>query len=500
MALVAGLLLAGLLLATVAWAADNSLRFALFSPPLDIAVNTVGSGVSAAVAMLGFARYREGGGTPTLLLAASFVVLAVANLSDLVAVISGWDAALGLSLGDPGQLPLYGWAIARLVSAGLLVAGAFDATATRRIWTRRPLLTLVLPSVALTIGCAGLWLVQAHLPTLIDPATLGSLASEAFSSTPLPGVNVGLLLVDGGAGLLLAVAAAGYLRRTSNPGIPRRYLVLGLVFAAFSQLHFVLYPAAVYTSIVSTGDALRIAFYIVLVAGVIAASRADLQALRSANGRLELLASATADHAAIAERARLARELHDGLAQNLWTAKLEFDRLATQVDIEGSPAVGQVERVRAALDAARLEAREAVTTLRSGFDAGLSLSDELPRRLEAFIDRTGYAVDLELDPRAPAVPGVVAGEVLHVVDEALHNVEKHADATLVRVRLTADGGGLLVTVEDNGQGFNPEATTEGHGLTGMRERATLLGGRLVIRSGPGDGTAVQLFLPAGVAS
>jgi signal transduction histidine kinase len=148
------------------------------------------------------------------------------------------------------------------------------------------------------------------------------------------------------------------------------------------------------------------------------------------------------------------------------------------------------------MDSAIREARAAVDTLRAGFDAGLSFADELPRRLDSFVDRTGYVVDLEIDPAVGWLPGVVATDLLRIVEEALHNVQKHADATRIRVRVAREGDELVVSVEDNGQGFHPASPPSGHGVLGMRERAVLLGGRLEIQSAPGDGTSVVVRLPS----
>jgi signal transduction histidine kinase len=313
-----------------------------------------------------------------------------------------------------------------------------------------------LPTLFLIVACGLLWLGRDLMPVLIDEATLRRFADESFSG-------------------------------------------LGLLIATFSQIHFIFYPA-VYSGLVSTGDALRVGFFLALAAGINAGMRADLQDLRAANDRLQLLAAAEADRTAMAERARLARELHDGLAQDLWTAKLEFDRLANEVQGRDGDIPPSLERVRAALEAARREAHDAVGALRAGFDAGLSFADELPRHLDEFIERTGYLVDLELDARAAEMPGVYAADVLRVIDEALHNAYKHADGTRIRVRVRRGDDGFLVAVEDNGRGFNASATTVGHGLVGMRERAALLGGRLEVRSAPGDGTTVRLYLPGARAA
>jgi signal transduction histidine kinase len=490
-----------LLVVTIAFAAATPLRFAVFSSELDLVSHTVGTLVCAAVAALSFARFRQDGGAAGLLQASAFVVLAVANLANTLIVTLGVHGGLGLGLGEPGQVPLYAWAVARLLTAALLAAAAFARTPVAARAAAHWRAVLVLPTVVLSAASVLLWLARDYLPILVDPAALAQLADETFALAPVPGFNLGIIALDGAAALLLLVGALGYAHTGwATGGVPRPYLVVGLVIAAFSQVHFILYPA-VYSGLVSTGDVLRIAFYVVLVAGIHAGTTADVRALRSANERLKLLASAEADRTAIAERARLARELHDGLAQRLWSTKLSLDRLAEDLSEPRrspeppSPAEPRIRRVQRELDAALREARDAVATLRAGFDAGLSFPDELPRRLDGFVDRTGYVVDLELDPAAARLPGVVAVDLLRIVEEALHNVQKHADATRIRVRVARDGNGLMLSVEDNGQGFRPDDVRSGHGVVGMRERAALLGGRLEVRSAPGDGTAVIVRLP-----
>lgn len=487
-----------LLCITLAFAAATPLRFAVFSSELDLVSHTVGTLVCGAVAALSLTRFRQDGGVEGLLQASAFVVLAVANLANTLVVTLDVDSRLGLGLGEPGQVPLYAWAVARLLTAALLAAGAVApqrAAAHLAGWSRA---LLLLPTLTLIGASIALWLARDHLPILVDPATLAQLADETFALAPLPGFNLGVLLLDGAAALLLIIGGAGYARTDRGTGgVPRPYLVVGLIVAAFSQVHFILYPA-VYSGLVSTGDILRIAFYVVLVAGIHAGTTADVRAIRNANARLRLLAGAEADRTAIAERARLARELHDGLAQQLWSTKLELDRLAEDL-VDSRPAIdGQIRRVQSGLDTALHEARDAVATLRSGFDAGLSFADELPRRLDGFVDRSGYVVDLEMDLAASRLPGVVAAELLRIVEEALHNVHKHADATRIRVRVVGDGAGLMLSIEDNGRGFEPNGIRAGHGVIGMRERAALLGGAFEVQSAPGDGTAVIVRLPASV--
>lgn len=489
-------LVVGLALLTVLLLLLPEFRFAVVAPQLDVAVHTVGTIVCLTAAALGFARYREQRRVEMLLEASAFLVLAAANLTNGMVALTGLDTVLDMSLSNPGQLPLYVWALARLLAAGLLVAGTVRGWSGAVAWDRRAAVILWLPTVVWVGASTVFWLARERLPALVDPVALRLIADLGTVGAPLSGLNAGLFMLDGSAALLLGIAAARYAREDRPAGgIPRSYLVVGLVLAAFSQLHFVLYPA-VYTNLVSTGDVLRIAFYLVLVAGIYAGSWEDLQALRSANARLRYLAAAEADRSAMAERVKLARELHDGLAQDLWTAQLEFGRLLSGLEPAPPSIANQTGRVTQALEAASDEARAAVEALRSGFDAGTSFADELPRRLAAFTDRTGYPVDLMTEGAGPDIPGVLAQDVLRIIEEALQNVHKHADATRVRLRVGTEGDAVVIDVEDNGRGFSTSSVTMGHGLTGMQERAELLGGRLVVHSAPGDGTTVRLTIPA----
>ena len=102
---------------------------------------------------------------------------------------------------------------------------------------------------------------------------------------------------------------------------------------------------------------------------------------------------------------------------------------------------------------------------------------------------------MELDPRSARLQPAASQEILRILDEGLNNTWKHADATRIRVKTQQLEDEFLLTIEDNGRGFNLTRNGGGHGLNGMRERATLIGGTLTVRSAPGDGTAVQLRVP-----
>lgn len=199
------------------------------------------------------------------------------------------------------------------------------------------------------------------------------------------------------------------------------------------------------------------------------------------------------------ERERLARELHDGLAQDLWLAKLKATRLATQHEL-GPEARALTDELTAAVDAGISEAREAVAAMRYVGEEGAPLREVLSRLLEDFEDRFGLAIEFECDPQLPTPSARTEAEILRIAQEALTNVRRHADATLVRVRVAVEGDQLVLEVRDNGCGFEIETVGESpYGLAGMRERAELIGGRIEIETAPRRGTRVRLVVPCAEA-
>lgn len=221
----------------------------------------------------------------------------------------------------------------------------------------------------------------------------------------------------------------------------------------------------------------------------------DITELRTKEAQLvereRALASAT-------ERERLARELHDGLAQDLWLAKLKITRLAAQPGL-GPDVRALTEEVLGAVDAGIAETRQAVATMRSTNEATDSLRALLSRALVDFEDRFGLAVEFEDDGALPRLSARGQAETLRIVGEALTNVRRHADATVVRVRALADDGQLVLEVRDNGRGFDPGSVREAaYGLVGMRERAAQIGAEFRIESAPRKGTCIAIRVPAGV--
>jgi two-component system nitrate/nitrite sensor histidine kinase NarX len=206
--------------------------------------------------------------------------------------------------------------------------------------------------------------------------------------------------------------------------------------------------------------------------------------------------------AILAERDRIARELHDSLAQVLGSTHLRLRMLLAKPDMIDRPRIAtELDELADVCEEAYRDVREAILGLREA-SHGRGLLTALAAYLEKFSQQSGVPVDLEATVGdEPGLSSSSEIQVIRVIQEALTNVRKHARATRAHVRVTeAPGGdGLMIVVEDDGRGFDP-ATTRAHrdggfGLATMRERMELAGGSLTIDSSPGRGTRVIAMVP-----
>jgi signal transduction histidine kinase len=193
------------------------------------------------------------------------------------------------------------------------------------------------------------------------------------------------------------------------------------------------------------------------------------------------------------ERERVALELHDGLGQILTSISLFASDLSEEIAVETRPRAMRVNEL--ALKAIA-DSRQLVWSLRPPELERLGLVPAL-RRLADDVSMPDLTVDLleeigdaRLEPETEAV-------VYRVVQEAVHNAQKHAEASAISILLQRHDGQLTTLVEDNGRGFDPAAIPPGRGLglIGMRERAELVDGSLVVESGTDAGTRVRLLVP-----
>ncbi len=477
----------GLFAWSVAGLADPAWQFVAVIPSYDLVFDTVGLLATLAVASLAWLHYRQNREPFNLFEASAFLVLAIPNAMHLAVLMTDPDVVAGMSLLDQGQAPLYAFPVAGITAAVLLVFGTVVYRGGRR--PRFAAAVIVAPAVVVLAELLAVELGHNLAPVLATAATGGGPAGSRPVATPLA-------TILGGVAAAMFLVAAILSRRSIRPSgnVGRAYLTVGLTFAAFAMFDGILDPS--YAGLVSGADVLRLSFYVVLLIGLTVETHATLRALAEANESLARLKDAEVERAALEERGRLSRELHDGLAQELWLARLKAGRLAT-VTIAGSEAAVLAGELVAAIDTGLADARQAVSALRLGApDEHVTLCDLMRRLVDDFADRFGLRAEYECDQQVPRLDPRGEAEVLRIAQEALTNVRRHADATFIRVRLEAHEGSLLLTVRDNGRGFDSTAVGgQGVGLPGMRERAALIHGRLGVVSRPQDGTSVVLEVP-----
>jgi two-component system NarL family sensor kinase len=195
------------------------------------------------------------------------------------------------------------------------------------------------------------------------------------------------------------------------------------------------------------------------------------------------------------ERTRLAREIHDTLAQRLTAIGLHLEA-ALDATAAGMNASKELRRALELSQAGLDEARGSMRQLRSS--GARPLLEAIDAMAHAFTAETGIRVHVDAKG-SPVLPSGDEEQLQRIVSEALANVGKHARATDVEVSLASSARTLRLEVSDNGRGFNTRVRSTGFGLLGMRERAQALGGRLRIVSRPSAGTRVMLTIPAGGA-
>ncbi|MBI5419562.1 MAG: PAS domain-containing protein [Deltaproteobacteria bacterium] len=200
------------------------------------------------------------------------------------------------------------------------------------------------------------------------------------------------------------------------------------------------------------------------------------------------------------ERAAVSRELHDELGQVLTALHLDTVWLRERLKEADALASERAHAMCGLIDKAIDEVRGMATRLRPGVLDNLGLVDALEWYVGDFEKRSKVACVYNHSD-VPRVDDRVATSAYRIAQEALTNVARHSLATRVDVSLRAEEGALTLSVEDDGRGFDPRELSEskGLGVAGMRERAELIGGKLSVRSRPGEGTKVCLRVPLGGA-
>ena len=319
---------------------------------------------------------------------------------------------------------------------------------------------------ALLFAGVGVAAVLAAVAVVLGaPPWNASAATEVASVEGASVVAAGAIL----AGLWL-VALVGFAIRFRAYGRDLdSWMCLAATLALFGDFHLILNPV-VSSEIVLQGDFLRFIAYGILLVGVWRA-----------------IAHAEFGRAVADERARVAREIHDGLAQYLFAITTQVSMLES-----GAPLDEVLPRLKRASIAAQQEARFAVLALSSA--GGTAPFDSALRRYVDVLTADGELdVELEVDPQVRLAPDEQI-EVFRIVQEGLGNARRHANAHRVEVSILQRNGRRIVAVHDDGVGFDADGSDEGQGLANMKVRAEAIDGEMSLRSAPGRGTAIEVVL------
>src|SRR3954447_4326760 len=396
-----------------------SIHLAYMSPAGHVAIETAAGLIALLVAYLVYGRFMRTAQLRDLLLTAALATLAFTNLLFASIPLAASSGIHRFSTWAP--------VVGRVLGAFLFAMAAFAP----RHQVRKPREALL----SVLLGCAtGLGLVALifavaapHLPFGINPAL-----SPTSPDRPRVVGNPTVLVVQIVTMLLYAFAAVGFVRaREETNDQLLDWFAIGSVLAAFSSLNYFLFPS-LYSDWVYIGDFLRLGFYLVLLAGAareIAAYQRQM-----------------ADTAALEERRRLARELHDGLAQELAFISTQSRWLA-----QGVGGDDRLEQLALSAERALDESRSAISALTRPLDEPLDAA--LAQAAEDVAARLGVRVRLELLEGVEVDPSTREA-LVRIVREAVSNTARHGSASSVTIQLSEDDG-VRLSVDDDGIGFDP---------------------------------------------
>lgn len=233
----------------------------------------------------------------------------------------------------------------------------------------------------------------------------------------------------------------------------------------------------------------------IFINALVTRSRSQQQSLREANANLTHYASTLEQLAVSRERNRLARELHDTVAHTLTALSLSLETAKAYFDVDINQTRDLVDK---SIDATRKgvdETRRALKALRSSDLEDLGLRLAIKKIADSAASRFTLDLNLTLDPM-PSLSPDVEQTIYRIAQEALENITKHSHAKKVKVELLNQNGHIKLMIQDDGIGFDTKMNqTGGHfGLIGMKERAELAGGNLIVESEKNKGTKVVLTI------
>ncbi|MEJ7775000.1 MAG: sensor histidine kinase [Nocardioidaceae bacterium] len=426
------------------------LLFGYYSPALHLVLDSVDACVALLLTYLLYGRFTRTRRLQDLLLAEGLFLLAVAGLG--LSLFIGYFNDLG-----PRSFGVWLPLLLRVAAAALVVASALvGRRPAGPDWLRRVVLA---PLGLLLLAFIVLWFNRAGLPVALNESAPAAAQRPFVSGHPL------LVVAQAFAAACFLVASVSF---TAQAGRRHdeliRWLGPACALAGFGRVNYVLFPS-LYSDWLYTGDLLRTGSYLLLLVG--------------AAREIGQYWSASAAVAVLDDRRRLARELHDGVVQELGYIRAEAHGLSEDVAAR--------RNILDASDRALDEARAAVDALGRGSEEPLGYT--LHRAARDVADRYGGRVVVELDNSVEANQSQ-RHALTRITREAVSNALRHGSAEHIHVTLERDLMGGRLVVRDDGAGFDVSTASggTGFGLTSMRERALGLPGTFEIQSEPGEGT------------
>ncbi len=439
------------------------LRFGYRSPELHLVLDSVDACVALLLAYLLAGRLRRTRRWRDLLLAVGLVVLAVVGLG----------VALSVHLLPVEARSTIGvWLPVTLRTAAALLIAAAASVGDRPVPPQRLQWGLVTPLLALLLAAALVVVLRDSLPTAV------TVRDHPLSDRPAirgHAVLVAAQALVAGCFLYASVRFTAQARKSGEELLT--WLGPGCALLGFARINYLVFPS-LYSGWLYTGDLLRTGGYACLLVG--------------AAREIRRYWAARADLAVVEDRRRLARELHDGVLQELAWIRSEARTLSHRIhEAQDAESETAVQSILDASDRALDEARAAVDALGTGPDEPLGYA--LHRSARDVAERHGARVVVELDDSVRA-DQTQRHHLARITREAVGNALRHGGASCVRVTLDATASGGRLVVKDDGCGFDVQGATarSGYGLTSMRARAQALPGTFVLESAPGQGTTVEV--------
>jgi signal transduction histidine kinase len=435
---------------------DPFRAFGLQSRSIHLVLGSVEACVALGVAYLLHCRFVNRRRLQDLLLAQGLILLAAASLG-LTYLVGPYGAP------SSGAIDIWLPVVLRVLGALLIATAALTRGRLASHSASRYLSTIV-PGAMIVALSSILWIAKSQLPIAFDlkPGIAPSL-QPLLTGHPL-------FLVAQGVGIAaLFIASIAFASQSARHDDDLfRWFGPACALGAFARIDYTIFPS-LYSDWVYTGDLLGAGCYLLLLMGAVHAIRRYL--------------SAQASVAVVDDRLRTARELHDGVIQEIAYIRLESQSIA------GDPTCRK--HIVGACDRALDEARGALQTLGRTNDE--PLSSTLSRALAEMAERYGFALVVDLDNSIEA-DSDQQHALTRIVREAVSNAVHHGKATSMRVSLLSAAGSRHMTIEDNGTGFDVSAVHEdgGYGLTSMRERARTLPGLFEVAADLGLGSQVTV--------